>query len=423
MENVFKEIVHIMHHDYAGWKDKEGWDDPAYFSQKLKEIQELNNESFTNLVKEYLLDYNDQHIHFYDLNATEGNSGDRGFRVRRFEDRLFVTEIRKEQRLKKGMSFKTLGGFSIPELRKRHFRLLNENHAKRENWSPILSLYNYGEVEDRSGNVFKIAFEIYEKVAYKPVYSIEKLNESTLLMTMTDFHDPDAIIKMMEENEDLIDSAENWIIDVRINYGGSDSSYYRLLPYLMPEEGAELADKEERMLFNCTVANAERQLAGLAEQIKQTRDDQAQTFLNAWQREWERNQGKGFVEFDFAEFIPDTFVKGLPIPKSVIVLSDVFCGSAGDSFIEQCKKSRKVTVIGRPTKGLNDYANLTVQRWDEGFELWYPTSRLSRIDHGLGMTGKGIEPHIYIPWTPKHIEVDIDLQAALNLIGENKAMI
>lgn len=54
------------------------------------------------------------------------------------------------------------------------------------------------------------------------------------------------------------------------------------------------------------------------------------------------------------------------------------------------------------------------------FELWYPTSRLSRIDYGLGMTGKGIEPHIQIPWTPNHIETDVDMQTALNLLEKIK---
>lgn len=100
-------------------------------------------------------------------------------------------------------------------------------------------------------------------------------------------------------------------------------------------------------------------------------------------------------------------------------MTDVYCGSAGDSFIENCKMSSKVTVIGRPTAGLNDYANLAIQRWDEGFELWYPTSRLSRIDSGRGMTGVGVEPHIYIPWSPQHLKEDVDLAAALRLVDSN----
>lgn len=97
MENVFKEIFHIMHHDYAGWKTKKAGMTQPIFLQKLKETGELNNKSFTNLVKEYLLDFNDQHILFYDLKAAKGSSGDRGFRVRRFEDRLYVTETKTKK--------------------------------------------------------------------------------------------------------------------------------------------------------------------------------------------------------------------------------------------------------------------------------------------------------------------------------------
>ena len=92
-------------------------------------------------------------------------------------------------------------------------------------------------------------------------------------------------------------------------------------------------------------------------------------------------------------------------------------GSSGDSFVEYCKKSSKVTVIGRATMGLNDYANLTSKIWDQGFELAYPTSRLSRIDKGQGMTGVGIEPHLHIPWTTEHLEVDVDVDRALKILS------
>ena len=210
---------------------------------------------------------------------------------------------------------------------------------------------------------------------------------------------------------------KNWIIDVRINYGGNDASFHPLLPYLMPVEGVELADSEDKMLFNCTDANAERALEDLNQSLEQIQDEQAKQFLNIFKREWGNNRGKGFVEFDFSELLPDTFIKGRKNPERVVVLSDYMCGSSGDSFVEICKKSSKVVVIGRPTMGLNDYANLISKRWSENFELMYPTSRLSRIDQGLGMTGKGIKPHMYIPWTPNHITADIDLEKAMEYLS------
>jgi C-terminal processing protease CtpA/Prc len=174
------------------------------------------------------------------------------------------------------------------------------------------------------------------------------------------------------------------------------------------------------MLINCTEANADRVLKEIDSELNSIEDEQAQKFVKVIKREWQRNKGKGFVEFNFGELLPETFVKGKYSPKQIVVLSDCMCGSSGDSFVEICKKSSKVIVVGRATLGLNDYANLVSKKWDEGFELMYPTSRLSRIDRGLGMTGKGIEPDFYIPWTPQHLNFDIDLEKALDYLSSEK---
>lgn len=420
MEKVFEEIVYIMNNDYAGWKDKKGYDNPEYFLQKIKKLKDekqLSKEVFKEIVEDYLLDFNDQHIYFAIANSQTEKTKVRGFQVRRFEDRLYVTDVDSEKRLKSGMYFVSLGGYSIAELRERHHRLLTENHAEREDWTPILSIYDQGEIENRDGVRNITPFTYYAKQPYIPNYSVQQLPGNRILITMTDFVNPDAIAKMIMENQAALESSEQWIIDVRINYGGSDASYFPLLPYLMPEEGVEITDKDEKQYFNCTFANENRIQRELVEQLETTNDEQAIYFLRIFQREWKKNKGKGFAEFDFSEIMPNTFIKGNALPKSVVVLTDVRCGSSGDSFVEYCKKSSKVTVIGRATMGLNDYANLTSKIWDEGFELAYPTSRLSRIDKGLGMTGVGIEPHIHIPWTPEHLNVDIDMKHALKILS------
>jgi hypothetical protein len=405
------------------WKNKIGWDNPESFAQKISELKvrnSLTKGAFVEIVKDYLLDFHDLHIFFKYQHAAEMKTQFRGFQVRRYEDRLYVSQVDGEDRLKKGRSFITLGGYTIPELRERHSRLLHANHAERENWTPILSLYEEGELEDLEGKGSMISLNFYDRSSYQPEYTVEKLTDDTLFITMTDFQDPDAIIKMMKENQELLNSVEKWIIDVRVNRGGSTASFYPLIPYLMPEEGVELLDKDDKMFFNCTEASAERQLDVFGKELEQIQDEQAQLALKVFLKEWERNKGKGFVEFDFGELIPDTFVIGSKHPKKIIVLSDVMCGSSGDSFVEVCKKSNKVTVMGRATLGVNDYSNLATKRWDEGFELMYPTSRLSRIDKGEGMTGKGIEPDIYIPWTPKHLETGVDVKRALQVLASGQ---
>ena len=249
MEKTFKEIVYIMNNDYAGCKDKEGWDNPEYFLQKIRQLsdeEQLSNEVFKEIVQDYLLDFNDQHIHFSIADSQTGKPKVRGFRVRRFEDRLYVTDVDSEKRLKPGMFFVSLGGHSIAELRGKHHRLLNENHAEREDWTPILSIYDKGEIETSEGIRSVISLAYYDKQPYTPNYSVQQLPESRVLITMTDFADPDAIMKIMTENQAILESTEQWIIDVRTNYGGSDVSYFPLLPYLMPKEGVELSDKGEK---------------------------------------------------------------------------------------------------------------------------------------------------------------------------------
>ncbi|OHX51777.1 hypothetical protein [Planococcus faecalis] len=112
MERLFTEIVHIMQHDYAGWKDKQGWDNPDYYLGNLRDLENqgrLNKAQFTELVKEYLLDFKDQHIHFASKGINEEIRKDRGFRVRRFEDQLYVTTVFQENRVSKGMAFTSIG--------------------------------------------------------------------------------------------------------------------------------------------------------------------------------------------------------------------------------------------------------------------------------------------------------------------------
>ena len=416
MENIFNEIVHIMNNDYAGWKDKKGCDHPEQFMRKIKDNPSMTTAAFKELVDDYLLDFNDSHVYFLLESSSSEKAKSRGFRVRRFDEGLYVTEIESEKKVELGMRFVSLGGHSIPKILEKHHRLLNENHAERENWLPILELYEEGEIEDSEGNRKTIKFAGYDKTPYIPEYTVKKINEETIVVTMTDFANPDAIVKMIADHQALLDSADKWIIDVRVNYGGSDSSYHSLFKYLLPEEGVELADEEDYMLFNCTEENATRVLADIDEGLKGIEDEQAKAFLNVFRQEWERNSGKGFVQFNFDEIVPDTFIKGSKQPASIVVMTDNRCGSSGDSFIELAKMSDKITVIGRPTWGLNDYANLACKKWTEGFELWYPTSRLSRIDKGEGMTGVGIKPELYIPWTPEHIFTDKDMEKAIELL-------
>jgi len=104
-------------------------------------------------------------------------------------------------------------------------------------------------------------------------------------------------------------------------------------------------------------------------------------------------------------------IEGGEFPKKVFVLTDLYCGSSGDGFVSIVKKSPKVTVIGRNTKGITDYSNCSSVVFDNKFFLGYSTSRFCGIDSGNGILGVGHAPHIYITWSSEHCYNDLDLEA------------
>lgn len=415
---IFNEVISIMHNDYSGFKDKKGWDNPDHYREVLKKnMSTYSEDDFVEFIKDYLIDFNDNHIHFIRTKKTSKPQQVRGFKVRRFEDALYVTSVHTEDPILVGSKIVALDGIPILELRERHHRYLNENHAERENWNPILLKHSTCTIKNDNGVDTIVEMSYFDKASIPPTYTIEKMNEGPVLVTFTDFDDPDTISTLIRDNVELLSSAESLIVDVRINAGGSDASYFELLPYLFPENEKEYFDPAmHTMLFNCSERTCDLQVKMINGQLEEIESEHMRTLLESFKGFFEKNRGKGFVSINEDE--NNSFVlKGNATPNKVIILSDVYCGSAGDSFVENSRLSDKVTVVGRATAGVNDYSNLTSMKWEEGFELWYPTSKLKRVDDGKGMTGIGIEPDIYIPWTPHHFQEDVDMKKALELIS------
>ncbi|WP_077324228.1 S41 family peptidase [Virgibacillus siamensis] len=420
---IFDEVVSILHEDYAGCIDKKGWDDPDFFRNKINQVaaqDTLNDEKFVEIVRDYLLDFKDLHMSFRNsMNSETTNATYAGFKVRRHRDLLYVVSSEKESRVKPGYVISELDGKRVAELVNVHKRQLMETKAKRENWGAVLSEYKYAKVNDRSGNTFTLELAAYEKEPFVPEYSLHALSESTLFMKLTDFTNHNEISRLIQENTGLLSDRKNLIIDVRVNKGGDDLAYFDLLPFLFDGEVIDLKRFDEgKMLTNCTYRNVELRKRMFHNLIASVDDNATKSQVNAFMKQLDENKGKGFVELGSAGMDESFLLKTRSGPDRVIILTDVYCGSSGDSFVEVCKNSGKVTVIGRPTLGLNDYANLAVMEWENKFELWYPTSKLSIVDEGKGMSGVGIQPDIYIPWNPGHIDKDADLEKAFELIDD-----
>ncbi|WP_051359554.1 S41 family peptidase [Paucisalibacillus globulus] len=249
---------------------------------------------------------------------------------------------------------------------------------------------------------------------------LKKVNEDTFCMTLSDFFDLTPIEIVLEKHKEELKNTKNLIIDVRVNYGGTDQSFVNLGKYIFPVGINKIDNSFYNMKFNCTERNADLMIQWIDDELEKTANEQYREGLKQWKEQtWEKYRGKGFISFNEDSSDGNEFeIEGQEYPKNIIVLTDNYCGSAGDIFVYLCKQSSKVTVIGRPTMGINDYSNLTTIKWDNQFELLYPTSRLDQLDSRSLNHEQGIKPHIYIPWTPEHLKKDVDMEAAKRLLQE-----
>ncbi|MFJ8239006.1 S41 family peptidase [Bacillus tropicus] len=418
---IFKEIVSITHHDYSGCIDKKGWDDPTTYLQTIEKLErqgELTPVQFTEIVRDYLLDFKDNHM-FFKMHSNNQPLNSVGFQVKRYEDRLYITSTSQEIRVKKGQSILALDNMKIPELLIKYKKYLNANTYEREKWDYVLLQSSTCTLIDEDGLTQTITLQKYEQSKYTPIYSLEKYNEDTLFITLTDFANTEAINNLLDSHKDALNTFPNLIIDVRLNRGGSDDAFFKLLPYLFEEKEISLFDSSDTMQLNHTERNFHLRMKDIEREDYDSLDELSKIFTDIFIQDLKKNYKKGFVTFDPSELpkeLQSLTIHGRKSPTRVVILTDVTCGSSGDSFVEVAKKSLKVKVIGRPTAGLNDYSNLAVMEWADTFSLYYPTSRLSTIDKGEGMSGIGIQPHIHIPWTPEHIQEDVDLKLALQLL-------
>ena len=103
--------------------------------------------------------------------------------------------------------------------------------------------------------------------------------------------------------------------------------------------------------------------------------------------------------------------------EHVYILTDCYCASTGDAFVENVSISPKATVVGRPTMGILDYSNLNMITYGS-YGFAYPTSRRTELDEGIRMMGCGVPVQVHVPWTPEHLTRDVDLEKVFELIAD-----
>ncbi|MGM7701439.1 S41 family peptidase [Pseudalkalibacillus sp. Hm43] len=395
---IFKEIVSIMHEDYSGCEAKKGWDDPDYFFRELKLADQngsLDNQTFYEIVTDYLSAFKDQHVKFKMMEGTS-NLNYIGYRVEYYVNKLYVTHVDSEKRLSPGMK--------ITQIDQQPLHTYDTNE---QNWSSVLERAKCISIEDLQGNVLEMDIRFYENPKHDSKYTYMDIRSDVGLLSINDFMDKEQMVTLLKENHNKIIKKEKLIIDIRSNRGGMDAVYEPLLKYIFPPESIITYDSTYHLITKRNYDNRMDLFNGFLEQYGQ--DDVILSFIDNMKKYKEQ----GFVQFDLDT--NEEVIDGLTAPETVMIITDRYCGSSGDQFALIASQSPKVRMIGRPTKGVLDYSNVAKESFpSKGFELWYPTSISDRVQQGKGIDNIGVQPDHHIPWTPEHLDEDVDLRHALD---------
>lgn len=397
--------------DYAGYQDVKEKHHPDNYTI----TNEMDSYLFVNTIQNYLLDLEDRHLIFASMKT---HSTEAGFSVRRYEDFLYVTDVRDEIAVQLGDKIILIDGLTIPQLEETNRKLLMDSVPERQLWNNVIKRSHVCVIE-RNNNIVEVFIQQYFNKSYLPEHSFQTLQDNVNYIKLNDFVAEKSIQQLIDEHHNEIINSEYLIIDVRVNYGGSDVSYFPLLPYIFADKRtfSSLFTEDEVMFVNYTERNCRLRIDEFNQYLQQGLDDYTTEVLRDEIKLLEKNNGKGLLQVDSSE---DFFViEGLPTPKQVFILSDCYCGSSGDTFVWNAKKSSKVKVIGRNTMGITDYSNLATIDYGD-YQLMYATSKMNEKNY---INGKGIEPDIYIPWTPEHIYTDKDLETVLSIIKQNSLLL
>lgn len=410
---IFDEVVKIMREDSSTCKDKGAGN---YEKYRCQISEDMGEEDFRFVMKSYIGSFEvPSHLAF-------GKSTGKtlAFEVRRYQDELYIVKTATNCTLSVGDKIIAVDGVSVKELADKHYEFFYGEEESRQGifWPALLNFHKeITVIRKENGECITRPIAFDGKWEHRTPYEFKVLNDDITFMRLDDFGDEEAIMKLYADNDTSICSHKYLIIDARQNAGGSDTCFLPILKYCLPEgkklDDLNLESSGDEVLYS--ERNVDVRLQMLSAYKEMELPEETLTILNQMEAELIKNRGKGFKPQIELLDIP---IVGNATPEKVFILSDCDCGSSGDSFVRVMGMLPKVTVVGRPTMGILDYSNICEIQLDE-YTFIYPTSRSLSIDEGKGMGKKGVPVDHFIPWTPKHLEEDIDLNYTLKLCNES----
>ncbi len=410
---IFDEVVKILKEDSSTCKDKGAGN---YEKYRCQIHEDMNEEDFRFVMKSYIGSFEvPSHLNF-------GRSTGKvlTFEVRRYQDELYIVKTATNCALSVGDKIVAIDGVSIKELAERNYEFFYGEEESRQGifWPALMAFHKeITAIRKESGECITLPIAFDGKWEHRTPYAFKELSDDIAFMRLDDFSDEAAIMKLYEDNDAAICSHKYLIIDARQNAGGSDTCFLPILKYCLPEgkklDELNLDSFGDEVLYS--KRNVDTRLQMLSSYKEMDLPEETLTILNQMEAELIKNRGKGFQPQIELLDIP---IVGNATPEKVFILSDYECGSSGDSFVRVMGQLPKVTVVGRPTMGILDYSNVCEIELGE-YTFTYPTSRSLSIDEGKGMGKRGVPVDHFIPWNPKHLEEDVDLDYTLKLCNKS----
>ena len=410
---IFEDVVSIMTHDSSTIKDRKGCDTEP-FRENITD--DMTDDAFLYQVKTYLASFEViGHVSFRDKKASQ-----KGFLLRIYGQKLYVEEANEDTGLQVGDQILALNGSDLDQIASLHkdyfISKTSERHYRE--WADLVSQSTsvtlLREGIEKTIEVVPSREPIQDQIFWK------RLGDEILYLRLDNFMDEGAISRVYQECLPMMTEVKFLIIDVRQNGGGTDSLYIPLLHLaLEKDQGYDSLDwDDDGMEILYTERNVDLRLKDFEDWMQQEEiSPETVKLLEDMKENLIHHRGKGYVTYqqESEEFFPE--VRGGHYPEQIFILSDIYCRSSGDNFVQMMKQFKKVTVVGRPTLGILDYSNCCTVDYGE-YQLMFPTSRCLSLDQGKGMTDQGVEPDIEVPWSPDYFERDVDLDKCLELIHQ-----
>ncbi len=419
---ILQDIIYSIQNDYAGYKEKKIREkgNDLYFLKMCDQVvadNRMTDEMFLRLVNEYLASLRDRNLKFRLKESASYEPVCTGFHVRCYRDKLFVTEANQEKRVAAGDQILTMNQMSPAHHRQRmKTNILLASREERELWYPIILMSTTFLVKHTDGTDENLKVQRYPVSTKLPRLTGHLIGKDTLYLNLPHFADEDALDKLLAAKDRSLNRCRRLILDVRRNMGGMESCFIPLLDYVFPEK-VRLQDlyDEKGVYTNYSERNCARK-SEMMEAYLATAPEEMKPMAQEMIEEYREKSGSGLLWEDDEDLLEDdTVVGGKGQFEKVILLSDTYCEYAGETFVQLCKHSPIVTVVGRNTMGNLDYCNPVSVLYEDKFTFTYPMSKSKGAEEGRKLSDRGIPADQYLLWTPEECTKDLVLEKALSL--------